>query len=328
MLLGDPIPIPKPRPVKPPALQFKDPCSCSKPGQIYTECIHLRMHVDLSERLLTCTATLTLVRIDSAATSVALDSRGLRITSVINTDTNATLPYHWGPSTPVGDSLIISLPQIPDEESHVISSASERPRVKISISYRTDGLGAAPAGGACDWLPPEQAADLSFVFTQAQAIHARSVLPCQDTPAVKAPYTAVITISPHVPELQVVMSAQRISSHEDDPPQSFRFACEVPIPSYLFAFAVGRLAFRNLSHRSRVWALPNVVDAAAWEFADVEQILQCAEKIAGPYVWGRYDILVLPPSFPYGGMENPMLTFVTPTLLSVRNGIPLFSNFY
>lgn len=315
---GDPVPIPEPRPVTPPALDFKDPCSCSRPGQVYTESIHVRMHVDLTERQLTCTTTLTLFRVDPAATSVALDSRGLHITSIFDDDSKATLPYHWGPPTDIGDSLIISLPQNADDEAHATAPLNERPRIRVSISYSTDGLGAAPAGGACDWLPPEQAAELPFVFTQAQAIHARSIIPCQDTPAVKAPYTAVVTISPQLPELQVVMSAQRITSRDGDPPHSFRFACRVPVPSYLFAFAVGRLAFRDLSHRCRVWALPHVVDDAAWEFSQVETLLQTAEKIAGPYVWGRYDLLVLPPSFPYGGMENPMLTFVTPTLLSVR----------
>src|SRR6185436_14049891 len=89
-----------------------------------------------------------------------------------------------------------------------------------------------------------------------------------------------------------------------------------PIPSYLIALAAGDLAFRSLGPRSGVYAEPSVVDAAAFEFADTEPMIHAVEELYGPYRWGRYDLLVLPPSFPFGGMENPRLTFATPTILS------------
>lgn len=114
------------------------------------------------------------------------------------------------------------------------------------------------------------------------------------------------------------MSAQRIENHDTDKKGLARFECGVPVPSYLIAFASGVLEWRSISHRCCVWALPHVVEKARWEFEEVESMLKVAERVAGEYVWGRYDLLVLPPSFPYGGMENPFLTFVTPTLLSVR----------
>lgn len=79
---------------------------------------------------------------------------------------------------------------------------------------------------------------------------------------------------------------------------------------------VGVLESRPISDRCSVLAEPSVVDDAAWEFAETEDFLKAGENLLGPYVWGRYDLLVLPPNFPYGGMENPCLTFVTPTLLA------------
>lgn len=312
--------VPRPNKVQPPHQKFRDPCSCSRPGKIQTVHLHLRMHVDFHHHQLTCIATLTFRLIDSTVTTVSLDTRGLIITLITDAETGSELPFEWGHKTPTCEPLIITLPHTPQQNS--ANSASGRhdqiPHARISIAYKTNGLGNDAVGGACDWLPADQAGGLPFIFTQAQTIHARSIFPCQDTPAAKAPYSAVVSISPYDPQLQVVMSALRVTSHEEDPPQSFRFECNVPVPSYLIAFAIGRLKFKDISHRCRVWGLPHIVDDAAWEFAEVETFLQTAENIAGPYVWGRYDILVPPPSFPCGGMENPMLTFVTPTLISVR----------
>lgn len=302
-----PISYPPPLPLKPPPFDFKDPCSFSNPGQILTHHIHLELHIDLTKRQLTGIATFTFRIIDERASAVVLDARGLSITSVTDAfGSKLQFKWHERPAA-VGDGLIVDLPAVNRDVEDIV----------VRIAYSTDGLGAEPAGGACDWLTPAQAGGRPFVFTQCQSIHARSVLPCQDTPAAKAPYTAVVTLDDASRDLQVVMSAQRADSLPSDPVGSARFECRIPIPPYLFAFAVGRLDSRELSHRSRVWALPDVVDRAVYEFEEVDLLLQTAEKIAGPYVWGRYDLLVLPPSFPYGGMENPMLTFVTPTLLSV-----------
>lgn len=308
MAAASTVAIPEPLPVKPPSANFKDPCSFSNPAEVLTQHIHIDLNIDLQNRLLTAVATLKFRIIDPNATAVILDTRGLAISSVVNASgTCSALPYKWlEQSAAAGNAIAVDIPPNVDD---IFS---------VKIAYSTDGLGAPPAGGACDWLSPEQCGGRPFVFTQAQAIHARSIFPCQDTPAAKAPYSALVTLDESSRDLQIVMSAQRIESLETDPLGSARFECKVPIPSYLFAFAVGRLSFRDLSNRCRVWALPEVVERAAWEFEDVELFLSTAEKIAGPYVWGRYDLLVLPFSFPFGGMENPMLTFVTPTLLSVR----------
>src|SRR5262249_15022054 len=151
-------------------------------------------------------------------------------------------------------------------------------------------------------------------FSQCQAIHARSVVPLQDTPRLRIRYRAELTV-PRA--LTAVMAAAHRERREDGdvPPDMAieRFEMPQPIPPYLVAFAVGDLAARDLSRRTRVWAEPALLDRAAHEFADVEAMIVAAERLFGPYDWERFDVLTMPPSFPYGGMENPRLTFLTPT---------------
>ncbi|MCB9831366.1 MAG: M1 family metallopeptidase [Planctomycetes bacterium] len=195
------------------------------------------------------------------------------------------------PGTDFGDGLEVALEPGDD---------------RVAIDFETTA-----AGTGLQWLEPAQTAGRKapFLFSQSQAIHARTWFPCQDSPGVRASYEARV----RCPEgLEVVMSAEKLPAADGWQ----RFRLERPIPSYLIAIAAGRLASAEIGPRSRVWAEPEQLDLAASEFVDTEKMIQTIEGLYGPYRWGRYDILVLPPSFPFGGMENPLLTFATPTILA------------
>lgn len=202
-----------------------------------------------------------------------------------------------------GAPLEITLPFAISRGQHVI----------VEVTYQT-----SPSATALQWLTPDQTAGKKhpYLFSQCQAHHCRSMVPCQDSPSIKHTYYAQVSVPK---DLVAVMSALR-DGHEQDPQDSerivYRFRQTVAMPSYLIAIVVGALESREIGPRSRVWSEKELVDKAAFEFSETEQMLQTAEQLAGPYVWGQYDILVLPPSFPYGGMENPCLTFATPTLLA------------
>lgn len=181
---------------------------------------------------------------------------------------------------------------------------------EIAIEYET-----SEAASALQWLEPAQTAGglHPFLFTQCQAIHARSVIPLQDTPQARIRFTAELNVPSR---LRGLMAAGFVGREERGDRAIERWAMEQSIAPYLFAFAVGHLAGRDLGPRTRVWSEPEILEQAAWEFAEVETLLDVGESLFGPYDWERYDFLVMPPSFPYGGMENPRLTFLTPSLLA------------
>lgn len=194
----------------------------------------------------------------------------------------------------IGSKLTIDLPTKTDGE------------LTLVIQYKT-----SPGASALQWLSAEQTSGKKhpFMFSQCQAIHARSIVPCQDSPAVKFTYKATVK---HPQELTALMSAIRLGNETG----VTTFEQTVPIPSYLLAIAVGDLYSKRVGPRSHVWAEKDVVDEAAEEFSGTEEFIKTAEAICGPYLWKVYDLLVMPPSFPFGGMENPCLTFVTPTVIA------------
>lgn len=276
------------------APQSGDPHSFSRPHEVSIEHISLDLGVDFDKRQLAGQATLRLDN-HTRASELVLDTRDLDIRGVTVGSSGQPAQYELAADVPpsFGRALTIQLP--PGTES-------------VTIDYAT-----SPDAAAIQWLTKEQTADgrHPFLLTQSQAILARTWIPLQDTPTVRFTYDATIRVPP---ALLAVMSAENPTQKNATGVYTFRMP--QAIPSYLMALAVGDLAFHAWDARTGVYAEPSVIEKAAWEFADTPKMMTAAEKLYGPYRWGRYDLLVLPPSFPFGGMENPRLTFATPTILA------------
>jgi leukotriene-A4 hydrolase len=278
-----------------PAALPTDPHSAASSSSIRVRHLVLDLAVDFDQHTLAGTATWYLAN-PGAADVLVLDTRDLTIEAVETLD-DAGLPtatdFTLGPPDAVlGQALTIAL---------------KPGTTAVRIRYRT-----APHAAALQWLKPEQTAGTEpFLFTQSQAILARTWLPCQDSPGIRFTYEATVHVPAH---LLALMSAE--NPQERSPTGEYHFRMAQPIPAYLMALAVGDLAFAPLSGRTGIYAEPATLPVATHEFADLENMVAAAEQLYGPYRWERYDLLVLPPSFPFGGMENPRLTFVTPTILA------------
>ncbi|KAJ1725387.1 Leucyl aminopeptidase yscIV [Coemansia erecta] len=280
-----------------------DPNSLSNLDKVTTTHVHLDVTVDFGAKILRGTAALEMQAIEPTK-EVVLDSAHLVIKSanvidsagkatVLSVDTSTVHDVY-------GTAVRLELPE----------AVAGGDKFRIVIEYETTSK-----GGAIQFLTPEQTQGKKhpYLFTQCEEIHARSMFPCQDSPSVKISYSADV----RVPKpLTALMSAIATSQRDEGDATVFSFEQKITIPSYLVALVVGNLAMAKISDRCAVWSEPDNLEACAWEFAEMETILQTAEDLITPYVWGRYDLLVLPGSFPFGGMENPCLTFVTPTLLA------------
>ena len=277
-------------------IQRKDTHSYADPRSVRVTHMDLDLTPDFGARVLKGLATLTIERGPGVSnrTPLYLDTNGLTIDAVspeVDGHIEGEAKFELGAKDKhLGTPLRIDLPAR---------------ATKVQIAYRT-----SPNASALQWLEPRQTAGgrHPFLFTQSQAIHARSWIPLQDSPAVRVTYSATVHVPPG---MRAVMSADLVDAKEG----VYRFRMPQPIPSYLIALAVGELDFRSLGRRTGVYAEKPVSEKAANEFSDTERMLEVAEARFGAYRWGRYDLLVLPPSFPFGGMENAKLTFLTPTVL-------------
>ncbi|GAA3934844.1 M1 family metallopeptidase [Luteimonas lutimaris] len=273
-----------------------DEHSYAEPGKVAIDDLALDLKIDFDTRTIAGTATYTLDWKDKDAKQLVLDTRDLSIDKVEGEGKDgAWQPLQYGLAKRddiLGSKFTI---EAPERNAH------------IRVTYTT-----SPEASGLQWLEPSmtEGKQLPFMFSQSQQIHARSWVPLQDTPSVRYTYSAHVTSRPDV---MVLMSADNDPKAERDGDYSFKMPQK--IPSYLMAIAAGDLVFKPISERSGVWAEPAMVDKAQAEFEDTEKMIQTAESLYGPYRWERYDILVLPPSFPYGGMENPRLTFATPTVI-------------
>ena len=268
-----------------------DKHSFSEPHNVRTTHLDLDVKVDFETERISGIANYTIENINGSK-ELILDANGLRIDKVTSGGKDCAFKLTEKDSI-LGQGLIIEI---------------EKGAKQVAIHYQS-----APNSKALQWLNPKQTAGKKhpFLFTQSQAILARTWLPCQDSPGVRFSYTAKVQVPA---ELLAVMSAENPT--EKNTEGIYTFKMEQAIPAYLMALGVGNLEFQNLGEHTGIYAEPEMIEKAAYEFAETENMLEIAESMYGKYAWDRYDMLLLPPSFPFGGMENPRLTFVTPTILA------------
>ncbi|HEV7237749.1 MAG TPA: M1 family aminopeptidase/hydrolase, partial [Thermoanaerobaculia bacterium] len=271
---------------------MRDIHSFARPDEAVVRHLALDLDVDFEQQRLTGSATLQ-IETSRDVRDLVLDTNGLAIGKVMLDDGSETTAVLGEAKPHLGAPLMIAVQ--PSTRS-------------VRIEYAS-----APDAAAVQWLSKEQTAGgrHPFLFTQSQAILARTWVPIQDSPGIRITYDATI----RVPRgLMAVMSAENATKLNANGVYHFRMP--QAIPAYLLALAVGDLEFRSLGRNSGVWAEKPMIAASAYELADTQKMIEAAEKLYGPYRWGQYDVLVLPPSFPFGGMENPRLTFATPTILA------------
>ncbi len=267
-----------------------DTHSHARPSDAVITHLDLDIKVDMNAKRISGTASYDIAV--PHGDRIILDTDDLEVEKVTDGSTQE-LKFNMGDSTRIGRALTIELPKGTD---------------RITVQYRT-----GPNAKALQWLGPEQTADKihPFLFTQGEAILSRTWIPIQDSPGIRFTYDAKVNVPT---ELMAVMSA--INPQERSADGNYSFHMEHPIPAYLIALAVGDLDFAPIDDRTGVYAERGMLKRAAWEFEDTGNMLKAAEALYGPYRWGRYDLIVLPPSFPFGGMENPCLTFATPTIIA------------
>jgi aminopeptidase N len=268
-----------------------DPHSFARPQEAVMTHLSLRLTVDFERKILSGAATIR-YKSTPGARQLVLDTRDLAVESVLC----GTQPAQWtfGTEAPfMGKPLTIAI------------QAGEG---EVTVRYST-----SPEAAALQWLEPGQTdgKEHPFMFSQSQAILARTWAPVQDSPGIRFTYDAEVTVPAG---LMALMSAENPTAVSHD--GNYRFRMNQPVPAYLLALAAGDLRFHAFDSRCGVYAEPSLLEKSAYEFADLPRMIEAAETLYGPYAWERYDLLVLPKSFPFGGMENPRLTFATPTIIA------------
>jgi leukotriene-A4 hydrolase len=270
-----------------------DEHSFSKPELAVVKHLDLDIKVDFETQTISGKASWKIDNV-SKGNEIIFDENTLNITKVTLGDEEKETKFELGTAVEFhGKPLHITI---------------EPNTTKVNIYYST-----TKDAVALQWLNPQQTADKKkpFVFSQGESIWSRTWIPCQDSPGIRFTYNAKVTVPK---DLMAVMSA--VNPQKKNDTGVYTFKQDKAIPSYLMAIAVGDIEFKSIDNRTGVYAEPSLIKKAAWEFAELGKMVHAAEKLYGPYRWGRYDVLVLPPSFPYGGMENPNLTFLTPGVIA------------
>jgi len=275
------------------ATTVTDEHSYAKPELAVVKHLDLDIKVDFDTQTISGKASWLIDNI-SKGKEIIFDENTLNITKVTLDDDEKETKFELGKDTEFhGKPLHITI---------------EPTTTKVNIYYST-----TKEAVALQWLKPEQTADKKkpFLFSQGESVWSRTWIPCQDSPGIRFTYNAKVTVPK---DLLAVMSA--VNPQKKNDTGVYTFKQDKAIPSYLMAIAVGDIEFQSIDNRTGVYAEPSMLKKSAWEFAELGKMVNAAEKLYGPYRWGRYDVLVLPPSFPYGGMENPNLTFLTPGVIA------------
>ncbi|MHB1177016.1 MAG: M1 family metallopeptidase, partial [Daejeonella sp.] len=275
------------------AKKERDVHSFAEPAKALVKHLDLDIKVDFTTQLISGKASWTIEN-PGNSTGIIFDTRQLQIERITLGDDEKETSFSLGEEVEyLGQPLKVKIG--PETK-------------KVNIYYSS-----SKEAAAVQWLNPQQTAGkkFPFLFTQSQAILARTWIPCQDSPGIRFTYNARVEVPK---DLLALMSAE--NPQQKNAEGIYTFKQPNAIPSYLMALAVGDIEFKAVDNRTGVYAEPVTLQKAVYELADMGKMINAAEKIYGPYKWGRYDVLILPPSFPFGGMENPMLTFATPTIIA------------
>ena len=290
------------QPVTLPSKSPIDVSSLSNPHEVSISHMDLDLHIDFPTKSVRGYADLTLkIQDPDHSTKLVLDVTTLKIKSVTDLSDNQALKTSLAePNKILGTAFTIELGK----------KYTESDKPKLRIAFET-----VPEATALQWLDPSQTLGKKhpYMFSQCEEIHARSLIPCQDTPAVKFTFTAKVSVPK---PLRALIGGILIKEETDGELNVYHYEQKIPIPSYLFAIAGGDISYVDISPRIRAYSEEGYLERAKFEFEPAEKFIQVAEELLTPYEWTRYDLLILPPSFPFGGMENPCLTFLSPTIIA------------
>lgn len=274
----------------------KDWHTYSNYQQVVSTHVHLDLTVDFKKRQLVGSITHDLKKISESTDRLILDTRDLEIHKAEFYDGT-----NWRKTT-------FKLDERDSVRGSKLTIRLPKNATKVRVNYNS-----LPQASGLQWLKPIQTAGKKhpFMFSQSQAIHARSWMPIQDTPAMRVSYTAKVKTDE---SLRPIMSAENNPEWQSN--GIYKFSMPQPIPPYLIAIAAGNIHYKKMSKQTAIYAEPQYLESAAKEFEDTQEMIDKAEKLYGKYRWSDYDLLILPPSFPFGGMENPRLSFITPTVIA------------
>ena len=280
-----------------------DPYTSANSTEITSYHFDLDLFIDFDNQIISGSVTHSFRAIASNVDHIILDTRFLSINKIYNTITKESYKWEINPFKYIKD---VVNSQLEIKLDKILNVGEE---LKITIEYAT-----APEATAVNWVPKEQTfgKNHKFVFTQCETIQCRSIVSIQDTPSVKSTYNAKLKVAePYL----VLASAVYIDQIKENGFITYNYKQTFPMPSYLLAIVAGNIVKKNIGKRCVLYSEPEILEKSAKELEDIDIYLDAIEGIITPYLWGHYGVVIMPPSFPIGGMENPYITFVSPSII-------------